>query len=142
MIRYYPASSLSAGRALSDAMWQLCLPAEQRTGHDTVRAFEVVTGANDVTYVIIPDDFTAVLHPEADPTPVAALLQPFENGGLLPAGTTADLVAWVESTAALLTAAERTFIMWDKFPAYFQALALTELPAEAQPVSLAAPRKR
>lgn len=131
MIYYYPASSPSAGRSLSEAMWQLCLPLDQRTGHDTVRAFEVLTGGDGVTYVIIPDDFTAVLHPEADATPLTALLQPFEDAGLISSGTTAALATWVETTVALPTVADRTFIMWDKFPAYFQSLAVTTLPAGA-----------
>ena len=143
MTHYYPASSQSAGRALSEAIWQLCLPLSLRQEIDTVRAFEVLQGANGQTYVNMPDDFAGVLHPEADAAPVAALLQPFEASGQVPAGTTAALVAWVEATRVLPTEAERTFVLWEKFPAYFQNLSVTELPPDALPLStLNASRKR
>ena len=143
MTRFYPASSQSVGRALSEAMWQLCLPLDQRQPDDTSRAFEVLQGANGQTYVNMPDDFAAVLHPEADPAPIVTLLQPFEAGGQVPGGTTAALVAWVEATRVLPTEAERTFVLWEKFPAYFQNLSVTELPPDALPLStLNASRKR
>lgn len=69
MTRYYPASSQPAGKALSEAMWQLCLPLDQRQPNDTNQAFEVLRGANGQTYVNMPDDFAAALHPEADAAP-------------------------------------------------------------------------
>lgn len=133
MTRYYSASSQSAGKALSEAMWQLCLPIDQRQPNDTNQAFEVLLGANGQTYVNMPDDFAAALHPDADAAPVTALLQPFENAGHVPAGTTAALVAWVNATRVLPTPEERTFVLWDKFPDYFKNLSLTSLPAEALP---------
>jgi len=135
MTRYYPATSQNSGKSLSESMWLLCLPLDQRQDGDTNRAFEVLQGANSQTYVVIPDDFEAVMHPEADPSPIAALLQIFETAGHIPTGTTAALVSWVETTRDLPTPADRTFVLWDKFPAYFQNLAVTELPQDAIPTT-------
>jgi hypothetical protein len=135
MTHYYPATSQNSGKGLSESMWLLCLPLSGRQAGDTNQAFEVLQGANGQTYVVIPDDFEAVMHPEADPAPIAAMLQYFETAGHIPNGTTAALVAWVEATRELPTTAERTFVLWDKLPAYFQNLAVTELPPEALPAT-------
>lgn len=139
---FYPATSQPAGKAVSEIMWQLCLPASERQGGVTNRAFGVIVGANNQTYVCMSDTFQGVLHPDADSAQMVAMLQPFENAGHLPAGTVADLVAWINATRALPTPAERTFTLWDKFPDYFKGLSLTELPSEASPASplLAPPR--
>lgn len=132
---FYPASSSSAARALSEAIWSLCLPVSERQDGDTMRAFEIMQGANGIPYVNIPDDFTAVMHPEASMDPVAAVLQPFETAGHIPAGTVADMRAWVESTRVLPDWQDRQFVPWDKFPAYFQSQAVTTLPPEALPTT-------
>lgn len=139
---FYPATSTNAARALSEAIWTLCLPVAERQQNDTSRAFDVIQGANGTPYVNIPDDFVAVIHPEASMDAVAAVLQPFETAGHIPAGTVQDLRDWVEQTRALPNWQDRQFVPWQKFPAYFQEMAVTELPAEALPATLAAAPKR
>lgn len=52
-------------------------------------------------------------------------------------------VSFAEATRVLPTEAERTFVLWEKFPAYFQSLSVNELPPDAMPLStLNAARKR
>lgn len=122
MTHYVPASTETNALLLSDALFALAVPRELQPSDGRQDAFEVLTALNGSPWLVVPDEFTLVMHPDAEINGLADVLQPYESQGYIPAGTIAGLEAWIEATRVLPTVAERTFCPWDKFPAFFKGL--------------------
>jgi hypothetical protein len=88
-------------------------------------SFEVIQALNGAPYLVAPDEFTLVMHPEAEINGLADVLTPYEQAGHIPVGTIAGVDAWIQATRVLPTVAERTFCPWEKFPAFFQSASKT-----------------
>jgi len=122
MTHYVPASTETNALLLSEALFALAVPRHLQPSDGKQDAFEVITALNGSPWLVVPDEFTLVMHPQAEINGLADVLQPYESQGYIPAGTIAELDAWIEATRVLPTVAERTFCPWDKFPAFFKGL--------------------
>ena len=122
MTHYVPASTETNALLLSDALFALAVPSHLQPSDGLQDAFEVLTALNGSPWLVVPDEFTLVMHPQAEINGLADVLQPYVSQGHIPAGTIAGLKAWIEATRVLPTVAERTFCPWDKFPAFFKGL--------------------
>jgi len=122
MTHYVPASTETNALLLSDALFALAVPRDLQPTDGLQDAFEVITALNGSPWLVVPDEFTLVMHPAAEINGLADVLQPYESQGHIPAGTIAALDVWIEATRVLPTVAERTFCPWDKFPAFFKGL--------------------
>lgn len=123
MTHYVPASTETNARLLSDALFALAVPRDLQPSDGLQDAFEVLTALNGSPWLVVPDEFTLVMHPEAEINGMADVLQPYEAQGYIPAGTIAGFETWINATRVLPTVAERTFCPWDKFPVFFKGLA-------------------
>ena len=122
MTHYVPASTETNALLLSEALFALAVPRHLQPSDGKQDAFEVIEALNGSPWLVVPDEFTIVMHPQAEINGLADVLQPYESQGYIPAGTLAELDAWIEATRVLPTVAERTFCPWDKFPAFFKGL--------------------
>lgn len=122
MTHYVPASTETNALLLSEALFALAVPRHLQPSDGKQDAFEVIEALNGSPWLVVPDEFTLVMHPQAEINGPADVLQPYESQGYIPAGTLAELDAWIEATRVLPTVAERTFCPWDKFPAFFKGL--------------------
>ena len=122
MTHYVPASTETNALLLSDALFALAVPRDLQPTDGRQDAFEVITALNGSPWLVVPDEFTLVMHPQAEINGLADVLLPYESQGHIPAGTIAALDVWIEATRVLPTVAERTFCPWDKFPAFFKGL--------------------
>ncbi len=109
MTHYDPASTETNALLLSDALFALAVPSHLQSADGRQDAFEVITALNGSPWLVVPDEFTLVMHPQAEINGLADVLLPYESQGYIPAGTIAGLEAWIEATRVLPTVAERTF---------------------------------
>jgi hypothetical protein len=122
MTHYVPASTETNALLLSEGLFALAVPRHLQPSDGRQDAFEVITALNGSPWLVVPDEFTLVMHPQAELDGIADVLTPYESQGYIPAGTLAAMEAWIEATRVLPTVAERTFCPWDKFPAFFKGL--------------------
>jgi hypothetical protein len=113
MTRYIPAT---AADPLSAALWKLSDPHGIGQTHDLFGWMDDTQGQR---WLIVDTTFTIAVHPDAVLNGIADIMQPWIDGGHIPADTNAVLAALVESTrGGLLT-------VYDAFPALFKAMSKT-----------------
>jgi hypothetical protein len=122
MTHYVPASTETNALLLSEGLFALAVPRHLQPSDGRQDAFEVITALNGSPWLVVPDEFTLVMHPQAEINGLADVLTPYESQGYIPAGTLAAMEAWINTTRVLPTVAERTFCPWDQFPAFFKGL--------------------
>ena len=120
MTHYVPASNEMNALLFSDALFALAVPRHLQLEDGRQDAFPVIEALNGSAWLVVPDEFTLVMHPQAEINGLADVLLPYESQGYIPAGTLAAMEAWIEATRVLPTVAERTFCPWDQFPAFFK----------------------
>jgi len=94
MIRYIPSS---AAEELSRALYALARPLTIRQEGDTEFMFGWIDDANNQRWIEVHDDFSIVVHPDAELGPIADILQPWIDAGKLPPDTNTQLAAVIES---------------------------------------------
>ena len=117
MIRYVPSS---AAPALSDALWALTRPSQVRETGDTMRMFGWVDDLQTPSqrWLVVDTTFTIPVHPEAVLDGIADILQPWIDGGHLPADTNTILSDYIESMRG------QTMVVYDAFPQIFKDMSL------------------
>ena len=113
MTRFIPAA---AAEPLSAALWRLSDPANVCQTHDLFGWIDDLQGAR---WLVADTTFTIAVHPDAVIDGIADILQPWIDGGHLPADTNTVLSALVESSrGGLLT-------VYDAFPQLFKDMSKT-----------------
>ena len=115
MIRFIPAE---AAEPLSEALWSLSNP--HRKPEDTQYLFGWIESKLDGSrWLEVPTTYTIPVHADAVLDGIADILQPWIDGGHLPADTNTVLSALVESSrGGLLT-------VYDAFPQLFKDMSKT-----------------
>lgn len=116
MIRYVPSS---AAEPLSEALWCLTRPPDVRQANDTSKMFDWVDDTEGKRWLIVETTFTIPVHAEAVLDGIAAILQPWIDGGYLPADTNDALAAFVESKRG------QNLTVYEAFPQLFKDMSLT-----------------
>ena len=107
--------------AMSMALYELHRPLSIRDPQDgTTALFGVREAADKSLWLAVDTALEIRIHPLASLNTIAAILQPFEADGRLPAGTLAGLAAYVEAHRG------QRIVVYDAFPDYFKAQALDE----------------
>ena len=125
MTYYVPTSGELPAEILSRALFALARPLALQPPDSIQDAFTVIQALNGSYWLVVPDEFTLVMHPEAEIDGIATVLQPWENNGSLPPGTISDIDSWIQATRVLPSIQERTFCPWSCFPSFFTSRAKT-----------------
>jgi len=116
MIRFVPASQ---GEPLTLALWRLAVP-DPETGA-TDKMFEVFDDLQTPSqrWLMVDTTFSIRVHEQAVLDGIADILQPWIDGGYLPADTNTNLAAFVESKRGeMLT-------VYEAFPQLFKDMSKT-----------------
>lgn len=118
MIRYVPSS---AAENLSDALWGLVRPPQYRGADGTTKLFPWIDDlqAPSKRWLIVDTTFTIPVHADAEYDDIAAILQPWIDGGQLPADTNTVLAAFIESKRG------QDLTVYDAFPQLFKDMSKT-----------------
>jgi hypothetical protein len=116
MIRYIPSS---AAEELSRALYALARPPTIRQEGDTEFMFGWTDDVNNQRWIEVHDDFSIVVHPDAELGPIADILQPWIDGGKLPPDTNTQLAAFIKSKRG------QRLVVWDAFPQLFKDMSKT-----------------
>lgn len=117
MIRYVPAA---AAEPLSAALWELTRPVnERRENETTIALFSAIVDAQHSPWLVVPDDCRIRIHPQAVLGRIADILQPWIDGGHLPADTNEVLTALIESHL------DQPLVVYDAFPQLFKDMSKT-----------------
>lgn len=116
MIRFVPSS---AAEPLSQALWGLARPPHVRGPNDTRYLFGWVTALDGSRWLLVPTDYSINVHPEAELDGIADILQPWIDGGHLPANTNTQLAALVEGLRG------QRLVVYDAFPQLFKDMSKT-----------------
>lgn len=114
MTLYVPAAS---AQQLSEALWRLSVPA--RLPRSTRYLFTWVTALDESVWLVVDPDHQINVHPEAVLDGIADILQPWIDGGHLPADTNEVLAAVV------LAHRGQVMTLWEFFPQHFKDLSKT-----------------
>lgn len=116
---YVPTSGSTVCEQLSEALWSLSRPPQVRAILDTTRMFPPFVATNGSVWLVVDTEFGIPVHAQAELGGIADILQPWINGGMLPANTNTELAALVESLRG------SRLVVWDAFPALFKGQAKT-----------------
>jgi len=113
MIRYVPAPS---AEPLSRALWALSRPLSVRGENETTTSlYGTLTDAQDARWLVVPDDHSIRVHPDAEMGEIADILL----GAGLPQGE-------VDQLGKLIVALRgQRMTPWNYFPDVFKAAAKT-----------------
>jgi hypothetical protein len=81
--------------------------------------FPVITALDGSKWLQVNTEFSVPVHPDAILDGIADILQPWIDGGQLPADTNEVLAALVETKRG------QRLVVWEAFPALFQNLSKT-----------------
>lgn len=114
---YLPVSQ--SAQSLSVALWSLSRPAGLRVQQDTQYLFPWATAVDGSQWLEVDVSYEINVHPQADATQLAAILQPWADADNLMAEPNVQLEAMVDSNrGGKLTA-------WSVFPQALKDLAKT-----------------
>jgi len=116
MIVYIPSS---AAEELSRALWDLTSPPAKRPAGNTEFMFGWTDDANGQRWIEAHDDFSIIVHPDAELGTIADILQPWIDAGNLPIDTNTQLAAFIESKRG------QRLIVYDVFPQLFKDMGKT-----------------
>jgi hypothetical protein len=116
MIIYVPSS---AAKELSEALWELSRPASLQNSGDTTQMFGWIDDAQGNRWIEVYDDFSIIIHPNAELGKIADLLQPWIDSGQLPPDTNTNLADLIESKRG------QPFTIYDAFPDLFKDMSKT-----------------
>ena len=115
MIVHIPST---VAELLSDCLWGLACPPDQRQG-DTTKMFQWVQATDSTQWLVVDTEFSILVHPDAVLDGIADILQPWIDQGHLPADTNTNLAALVESLRG------QRLTVYDAFPPLFKSMAKT-----------------
>jgi hypothetical protein len=113
MIVYTPSA---AAETLTQLLWTLTDPDPTR---GTAAMFPVITALDGSKWLQVNTEFSVPVHPDAILDGIADILQPWIDGGQLPADTNEVLAALVEAKRG------QRLVVWEAFPNLFQSLSKT-----------------
>lgn len=116
MIHYIPSS---VSEDLSRELWSLARPITIRHDGDTEFMFGWTDDVNGQRWIEVHDDFSILVHAEAELGGIAAILQPWIDQGNLPADTKTQLAALIESKRG------QRLVVYDAFPQLFKDMGKT-----------------
>ena len=116
MIIYVPSS---AAKELSEALWELSRPAYLQNSGDTTQMFSWIDDVQGNRWIEVYDDFSIIIHPNAELGKIADILQPWITSGHLPPDTNTSLATLIESKRG------QHFVIYDAFPQFFKNMSLT-----------------
>jgi hypothetical protein len=116
MIFYIPSS---AAEDLSRALWDLSSPPAIRPVGNTGLMFGWIDDVNGQRWIEVYDDFSIIIHPDAELGGIANILQPWIDAGDLPSDTNAQLAAFIESKRG------QRLVVYDAFPQFFKNMGKT-----------------
>jgi hypothetical protein len=121
---YIPSSKAAE---LSAALWALARPPQVVAPSDTTtEMFRQVRDLQGEQWIVVQPDFEIIVHPLAELNGIAAILQPWIDGGHLSADTNAALTALVKSKRG------QALTIYDAFPPLFKSMAKTREQMEAE----------
>lgn len=126
MIRYVPAS---AADPLSAALWRLSDPT---SSGQTQRLFSWIDDTQGARWLAVDTEFAIAVHAQAELGDIADILQPWIDGGHLPANTNAQLAALIEQTRGGM------LVVYEAFPSFFKAMSKTQDELELQSNTISA----
>jgi hypothetical protein len=116
MIIYVPSS---AAEALSRELWALSRPSTISQPGDTEFMFGWIDDVVGQRWIEVHDDFSIVIHPDAELGGIADILQPWIDAGDLPIDTNTQLAAFIESKRG------QRLVVYDAFPQFFKNMGKT-----------------
>jgi hypothetical protein len=116
MIIYVPSS---AAEELSRELWALSRPATVSQQGDTEFMFGWIDDIVSQRWIEVHDDFSIVIHPEAELGGIANILQPWIDAGRLPSDTNTQLAVLLDSKRG------QSLIVYDAFPQLFKDMGKT-----------------
>jgi len=116
MIIYVPSS---AAKELSEALWELSRPAYLQNSGDTTQMFSWIDDVQGNRWIEVYDDFSIIIHPNAELGKIADILQPWIDSGKLPPDTNTNLAALIESKRG------QRLVIYDAFPDLFKDMSKT-----------------
>jgi hypothetical protein len=111
MIRFVPSS---AAEPLSKALWELSRPPQVRGTNDTQFLFDWEKVLDGTRWLVVDTAYEINVHPDAELNGIADILQPWIDGGHLPADTNTQLAALVKSKRG------GRLVVYDAFPQLFK----------------------
>jgi len=116
MIIYVP---FYAAKELSKALWELSRPAYSQNSGDTTQMFSWVDDVHGNRWIEVYDDFSIIIHPNAELGKIAGILQPWIDSGQLSPDTNTNLADLIESKR------DQRFVIYDAFPDLFKDMSKT-----------------
>ena len=116
MIHYIPSS---VAEELSRELWSIARPSTIRHDGDTEFMFGWTNDLNGQRWMKVHDDFSIIVHPDAELGGIAAILQPWIDAGHLPADTNTQLAAIIDSKRG------QRLVVYDALPQLFKDMAKT-----------------
>ena len=116
MILYVPSS---AAEKLSRALWALSSPPAIRPAGNTEFMFGWVNDIHGQRWIEVHDDFSIVIHLDAELGGIASVLQPWIDAGRLPADTCTQLAALLDANRG------QRVVVYDFFPQLFKDMGKT-----------------
>lgn len=101
------------------ALWGLSRPVSVRLSDDTQYLFPWITASDDSRWIMVDTGYAIPVHEEAVLDGIADILQPFIDGGQLPAETNEQLAAFIESKRG------QSLVVYEAFPQFFKDQAKT-----------------
>jgi len=116
MIIYVPST---AAEELSRALYALARPLTIHQLGDTEFMFGWFDDINGQRWIEAHDDFSIVIHPDAELGGIAQILQPWIDAGDLPSDTNTQLAAFLDSKRG------QRLVVYDAFPQFFKNMGKT-----------------
>jgi hypothetical protein len=116
MIIYVPSS---AAEELSRELWALSRPATVSQPGDTEFMFGWTDDIVGQRWIEVHDDFSIIIHPDAELGGIAQVLQPWIDAGRLPADTGTQLATLLDSKRG------QRVVIYDVFPQLFKDMGKT-----------------
>ncbi len=128
MTIYIPTSSAPAAQTLSESLWGLTMPPSVINGNATRLLFGTVTMKNASVWLACDDEITIPVHQDANVDPIAEILEPFVDSGVIDYPDIQALFDLVEITRG------QELNVWQAFPQYWKDMGKTL--AELQTLNL------
>jgi hypothetical protein len=116
MIIYIPSS---AAKELSRELYALARPSSIHNEGDTEFMFGWIDDVVGQRWIEVHDDFSIIIHPDAELGGIADILQPWIDAGDLPSDTNAQLATLLDSNRG------QRLVVYDVFPQLFKDMAKT-----------------
>ena len=113
-MNYYIPAPLA--QPLSEMLWGLTRPPRvKQAGDATTHLFDWMADKTGAVWIIVDDQFSIPIHPQAELDGIADFLQPFIDSGQLPPDTNEVLASLVKSKRG------SSLVVYNAFPQFFKA---------------------